>query len=501
MTKLVVFATLILLLYACSATPEDLSGRRLAEIHCTSCHLLPEPEILTERLWLTEILPKMGARLGQYGVRGREYYLGKAEERRYLAPLFPTTELIDSLDWANLQAYYLNNAPQSLQDGKPALLVDEMDQFTVEPVYDTAAGNEPASTTFIQYSSGEDLIRTGGELGAAGVFRVFDVTNQLVHRQATVSPPSAFDPSSGLLTEIGSLSPSDDPRGKVSVSHDTINNGQNLPHSLSRPVDMIRLDLNLDGEQELIIAEFGNLVGALSSWAVDSTGSLTSGTVLATTPGAIRLRSADMDQDGHNDLLVLFAQGDERLEVWYSRSGKPLRKQLLRFPPSFGSSDFQAKDFDQDGDLDLIVANGDNFDYQPVPKRYHGLRIYANDGSADFKENFFIEVDGAYGVEVDDFDGDGDQDLAVIAYFVPLATRQFTSFLYLEQTDELEFKATGFLKKADQHYMRMTSGDINGDGYTDLLLANFSPYLPNGKGKGRASGPSPVYLKLTNVGK
>lgn len=500
MRKLAVIFILALLAYTCS-DPEPSPGRQLAETHCTSCHLLPEPDALTENLWLTKILPKMGARLGQYGTKGRDYYLGKPGERAYLAPLFPTTNLIDSLDWEVLQTYYLSNAPQKLKEDKPAPIITEMTRFTIEPVYDPTAGNERAFTTLIQFDSIRGVVRTGGELGDAGVLRFFDATNRLTSRQPSVSPPSAYDAASGLVLEMGSLSPSDHPRGALHTIQDSTNESQLFANSLARPVDMLRLDLDLNGDQELIVAEYGNLVGRLSTWQMTSGGTLAPGAILAGTPGAIRLRASDMDGDGNKDLLVLFAQGDERLEVWYSRPGKPVRQRLLRFPPSYGSSDFQVCDFDGDGDLDLIVTNGDNFDYQPEPKGYHGLRIYANNGADEFNEVYFREIDGAYGVEVDDFDGDGDQDLAVIAYFVPPATRQFTSFQYLEQTNELEFKVTGFLKKADQHYMRMTSGDIDGDGDTDLLLANFAPYLPDGKGATQTSKPSPVYLKLINVGK
>jgi len=500
MKKLAVVFVLAFLAYACS-DPEPSPGRQLAEIHCANCHLLPEPDELTDNLWLNEILPKMGARLGRYGAEGRDHYLGTPAERPYLEPIFPTTNLIDSLDWEALKTYYLSNAPQKLKEDKPAPIITEMTSFIVEPVYDTTAGNERALTTLIQFDSTRGMIHTGGEFGSDGVFRVFDVMNRLISRQPTVTAPSAYDAASGLVLEMGSLSPSDNPRGLLHAVQDSTNENRLLSDSLARPVDMLRLDLDLNGEREVIVAEFGNLVGRLRTWLVTSDGSLVPKDVLAATPGAIRLRAADMDGDGNDDLLVLFAQGDERLEVWYSRPGKPVRKRLLRFPPSHGSSDFQASDFDGDGDLDLIVTNGDNFDYQPEPKGYHGLRIYANNGAEAFNEVFFREIDGAYGVEVDDFDDDGDQDLAVIAYFVPPATRQFTSFLYLEQTDELEFEATGFLKKADQHYMRMTSGDVDGDGDTDLLLANFTPYLPNGKGGSQGTKPSPVYLKLINISK
>jgi len=39
-------------------------GRRLAAMHCQSCHLFPEPDLLTREVWERDILPRMGARLG-----------------------------------------------------------------------------------------------------------------------------------------------------------------------------------------------------------------------------------------------------------------------------------------------------------------------------------------------------------------------------------------------------------------------------------------------------
>ena len=52
----------------------------------------------------------------------------------------------------------------------------------------------------------------------------------------------------------------------------------------------------------------------------------------------------------------------------------------MRYQPNYGSSWFEMMDFDGDGDLDLITANGDNADLTYTQKPYHGMRISLNDG-------------------------------------------------------------------------------------------------------------------------
>lgn len=454
--------------------------------HCGSCHLVPDPALLPRDIWALEVLPLMGALNGVYITRPRSHYLGTNEERRYLETVFPTVAKIDSITWARITAYYLDHSPNSLTVNKHPPQLYELEHFVPRNVTDTAAPWVAPFATFIGVTE-DGRVSVGGRTNGGGVRRTFDRLGRVLDRQPMDSPPSLLDAEAGMGLEMGVLYPSDLRRGRLLVD------GQLRLDSLARPLDLAFVDLDLNGRLDTVIAEYGNFTGQLSSRESGRT------TVLAATPGAIRLQVADYDGDGEPDLLALFAQGDERLEVWLSRPGGAERRQLLRFPPSYGSADFQVVDFNGDGHLDLLTASGDNFDYRPIPKPYHGLRLFLNDGDGAQVPAWFYPLDGAYGVRCADYDLDGDLDITAIAYFIPPADRSLRSFVYLEQTGKLEFRPQSFLKPAGDHYIRLTDGDIDGDGDRDILLGNFAGYLPDRlPPDARIDRESPVYVVLEN---
>ncbi|WP_431214812.1 FG-GAP-like repeat-containing protein [Puia sp. P3] len=90
---------------------------------------------------------------------------------------------------------------------------------------------------------------------------------------------------------------------------------------------------------------------------------------------------------------------------------------MLRWPPSYGSSYFELADFNGDGFADIVYTCGDNADFSPVLKPYHGVYIYLNDGHNSFRPWYFFPINGCYKAVARDFDGDGDLDLAAIAFF------------------------------------------------------------------------------------
>jgi len=346
---------------------------------------------------------------------------------------------------------------------------------------------------------GEVIVGSAGQSG--GRLRTFNHLNLLVSEQEVDSAPGDVDPVNGMVLTMGSLVPSDLPQGKVSMY--TGNSSQVLLDTLARPVAMLLLDLDQDGEAALIVAEFGNMAGALNAYLPDADGQLQLQRTLSTKSGAIRLRAVDLDRDGWTDLVALFGQGDESVVAFLSRPGGFERKVLLRFPPSYGSSDLEVVDMNDDGYPDLVCTNGDNYDYPPFPKTYHGIRIYENDGANNFTEKYFFHLDGAYNVEVADFDGDGDVDLAAVAYFVPEHLRPTHSFVYLRRSwglSDYSFKPAGFQKPEGVHYLTMAQGDVDQDGDIDLLLGNFAAYLPNGIVSDLKQGRElPAYLFLENT--
>ena len=127
-------------------------------------------------------------------------------------------------------------------------------------------------------------------------------------------------------------------------------------------------------------------------------------------------------------------------------------------------------DYDNDGDLDLFLADGATMD---DPEHGPGSRLYSNDGTGKFEdvtERVGIALKRwAMGVAVGDYDGDGDDDLYVTCYGPNVLLRNDTSNGDRRFTDVTDDAAVG-------HPGWSTSaafGDVDGDGDLDLYVANY----------------------------
>ncbi|MBB4078698.1 hypothetical protein GGR28_001311 [Lewinella aquimaris] len=479
-------------------TPPPHPGQLLATTYCASCHQLPTPDQLTREIWTDEVLPKMGAFYGIYESYPRRYFLENPDNAPYVDHLYPEQPVMDTADWHQIVDYFVGQAPDRLLGSKAPQDLLQLRLFRPVPIYDSTTTTAPY-TTLLQFDTLHRHIITGGP--GRGL-RTFTADHNLLSTNPLTSTPSDLDVATGQVLLMGSLLPSDIPRGSLTDLAGT--RVPAFPDSLARPVQMVQLDLDQNGRLETVVAEYGNMVGYLNSYELtEETGTYRKCT-LQNQAGALRLRVADLDRDGHDDLLVLYAQGNESVIAYLSKPGTFERRELLSFPAVYGSSDLEVVDFDGDGDLDLLCTNGDNFDYQPIPKPYHGIRIYLNDGEGHFSEAYFYPMDGAYDLAVDDFDLDGDMDIAAIAYFIPPSLRATRSFVFLEQQDrggsELSFTAASFVKESDQHYLTMAAGDVDADGDTDLLIGSFAAYLPDGlRGQPSTVTQAPVYIYLENL--
>ena len=130
-------------------------------------------------------------------------------------------------------------------------------------------------------------------------------------------------------------------------------------------------------------------------------------------------------------------------------------------------------DFNQDGHLDILYTNGDNADYSPILKPYHGVRIFLNDGKFNFKQTFFFPIHGAFKSIADDFDQDGDLDIASIAYFPDEENGAKESFVYLENKGNLHYEAATFPQADVGRWLVMEKGDFDQDGDVDIALGSF----------------------------
>ena len=172
------------------------------------------------------------------------------------------------------------------------------------------------------------------------------------------------------------------------------------------------------------------------------------------------------------------AQGDESIYILYNDGKANFRiERKLRFSPLNGSAHFELFDFNKDGYLDIIYANGDNADHSVALKPNHGIHIFENDGEDNFDEIYFYPMHGAYKAVPRDFDQDGDFDIAAISFFPDLINTPEAGFIYLENnssTNELSFQAKTFSEANTGRWIAMEVADIDNDNDEDIIIGSFT---------------------------
>lgn len=481
------FPALALLLTACGGTqqpdmaqsvilkPTSQTGAQLAHAYCSSCHQFPEPALLDKAIWQTGVLPKMALRLG---IRAELPSLTKQMQQEdelkegIRLGVFPAAPVLAEADWQKIVSYYKSLAPEHPLPATPKTPVSvRLPLFTLR----TPAKPIEALVMSLKYDSAARCVFVGNR--RSGLLRLDGRLNRL-DSTFVKSPPSQAQGYADGRVEVlnmGIMDPNDSTAGALNQHR----NGMVTPliAHLKRPVQASYGDLNGDGQPDVVVCEFGNYTGQLT-WFAHRAGGYTPH-VLDPVPGARTTFIRDVNGDGRPDVIALLSQGDEQVAVYYNGAGEDaqtpgFRKEtVLRFPPVYGSSYLDMADMNQDGFPDLIYTNGDNADYSYSLKAYHGVRVYLNDGHFHFKQAWFYPMNGASKVLARDFDGDGDLDLAAIAYFPDYTKSPVESFIYFENQGKLIFKPRTFPQPERGHWLTMDAGDVDQDGDVDLLLGSF----------------------------
>ena len=466
------------------------SGQRLAQRYCQTCHLLPSPGLLDRATWERWVLPRMALRLGLARVGGpaddEPIEGGVGGELIRAAGVFPDTPQISRAEWERLAAYYLHEAPDSLPPaaiprvtvGMPGFSVRVPDFHINSPMVTLVHVDPPHGRIYVgDATPGRSTLTVlDGRKGSRGgrAVTTFPIPSPVSHLH--VSRGGAGDTLGVLL--MGKLQPSDAPRGVFALISAWRSGAK--PEiawevdSLQRPVYASYADLSGDGIEDVVLSEFGNLTGRLT-WYERLPGKKNRRHLLASQPGALNTVVRDFDGDGRLDVLALFAQGDEGVLLFHGQPGGEFSgERLLRFPPSYGSTSMELVDVNHDGHPDIVYTNGDAGDYPGRPKPYHGIRIFLNDGRGRFVEQYFFAMPGAFKAIARDFDGDGDVDIAAIAFFTDYASGAPLSFVYLENVGGLRFRAWTFADADRGRWLVMDAGDVDGDGDIDLVLGSFA---------------------------
>jgi hypothetical protein len=448
-------------------------GEELAKTYCgNTCHLFPEPSLLDKTTWKERVLPNMGWRLGIRKTGDNPYAEMEKDETQLVKALniFPEKALLPFADWKKIVAYYLQKAPDKPLPQKTAPTFDSLLKgFHAEAISFTEI--KLPQTSLLKYDTTTGLLYIGDGRGELYAMRS---NLKLLASWKLESGPADIDlhtPGSPRILCIGSFIPTQKNTGSF-YALDSINvsaDGLKRLDNLARPVSCELSDLNADNKKDLIICQFGHHTGKLS-WF--DGGDLGKEHVLISQPGARRVAVHDFNDDGKPDLMALMAQAREELILFINQDqNKFSRKTIYQFPPVYGVSYFELADFNRDGHPDILLTNGDNWDLSPVKKYYHGIRILMNDGKNNFKIAQFFPFYGANKAIARDFDGDGDLDIAAIAFDNP--QEQSHTFLYLENKGSLTFSSASTPAAENGKWITMEACDFDRDGDQDIILGSF----------------------------
>ncbi len=472
----VVYFFSIFLWISCSS-PDQKKEVILFKTYCASCHILPNIDDLPKDIWATKILPDMAARMG---IRDGKYNplrgLGYDEmEAIILKEIYPKRPVIDIESWKLLKNYIINLAPDTLLSIGYSNTSSELKQFKAIPI--SLDSSQGSFITFLQYNNNEKKLWVGDITGNLLEYDFLNQRTKKLQNFGTALVDFTKKDTISYATAIGILDPSEISTGKIITIQK--NKTESIPHVLHRPVNNLVIDLDNDGNDELVVSEFGNFTGELSLLYKDNDGNYKKRTLL-NQPGTIRVLAKDMNKDGKVDLIALTSQGDETITILYQQDNLEFRSvKVLRFSPIYGSSWFDLIDYDGDGDDDIITVNGDNADKSYIQKPYHGLRIHINDGNNNFVEKYFYPLNGATRFVANDFDQDGDVDFGVISTFPDYENSPEFSFVYLQNINEANFTFEPYTFKDSNlgRWFLLDSGDIDNDGDEDIILSSFTYVL------------------------
>ncbi len=451
-------------------------GYELAKFHCSTCHGFTPADALDKKTWKHNVLPPMGRRMGltllwdTVFVPLNDNFIGG----------------ITNEEWNKIVKYYEKNAPDKLvipepeqavtrdtgifHPKLPAKLPLSEESRTVMTIFDTITNHlytsDFFSNTITKWNQRLEPIDSIKGRFAVVHAKFYTDSHQQHH---------------GLFTNIGSLNPRNNQSGSLfDITFDQSKNanhseGHIIAKALARPVHTSMADMNNDGLTDYVVCEFGHQsTGKLQILEQQQNNTLKEIPV-SQYPGAIKSVIRDFNNDGWNDIIVLFAHDYESIKLFTNnRDGTFTETILLSFPPVYGSTSFQLVDFNGDGLDDILYTCGDNTDVSVIFKPYHGVYIFINKGNNKYQQEYFYQINGCIKAIAADFDNDGDLDIATIAFHANFEKRPGEGFQYFEQVSPMSFKVNSPPIEKYGRWWTMDVHDFDGDGDLDIVLGNFA---------------------------
>ena len=525
-----------------SGEAPQFTGQELVNIHCVRCHAAPTPTDVAREEW-PRTLAAMGLYLGfqgdefpdfasvepdepnnDYTVR-KKLFDGEGNEDSISAfKTFVISEpLIDETDWLQIRDYFVANAPPMadmfLSPPQHPLVegfIPTIPALDIEPngLVITTLVDEARQVLYLGRSAGtmgggeddelaEDLLavdlKTGGRVG---------------YTELETEPVGLELTATGIRLSVHGETPVEIGNGQAYITDwdgfDTREaRARMLVNGLHRITQHHTHDMNGDGLEDIVATMFGDGVlgvggGRFSvfwqtpefagAWQ-DAPAEIPRGTlqgalretVLMDRAGPIGSAIADFNDDGRPDIALLAAQALQEVILFINHGNGLFTQQVVKqHSPSFGGNSIYAADMDSDGQQDIVVINGDFSTRAPKegytqPKPYHGMRVYGNNGDLTFTERYFYPMHGALKSAITDYDGDGDQDIALIAQYPRWEWEEPHTFVYLENQGGFEFAPSAMGREYFGVWISVEAADVNADEKPDIVLglANWPRFVPS----------------------
>lgn len=468
------------------AQPDAVAARPTSalaiEAFCGDCHGVPNPQSFGKERWHKEV--KQGFRL--YDQSGRD---------DLVLPDFEAT-----------LAYFQTNAPEALTFERPASVPDT--RFRARPI--PLASDAPIIAIahlfpLPRQDDSSPIEFAMADIGS-GTLSSLSVSNFEAQRRKNQSPGSipslpikmwgkASHPAhiesvdldqdgitDYVVADLGTMNPTDQQQANLWFYRGLADGDfqrQVLKLGLSRLSSVRAIDHDLDGDIDLVVSDFGlHFVGSiylLTNIGIQNNIPQFDWQVIDDRAGAIDTPIVDFDLDGRPDIVALVSQQHETIDIHFNRGDGRFEKQRIHEArwPSHGSSGLEVVDFDQDGDLDVVYTNGDTFDDQ-LAKPYHAIHWLENEGAFPFRDHVIDSMPGVYCARTGDIDLDGDLDIAAVSLLgQPEILKQppgsFEGVVWLEQLKPGEFRRHAMqVDRCDAVTCELF--DWDGDGDLDLLV-------------------------------
>ncbi len=244
-----------------------------------------------------------------------------------------------------------------------------------------------------------------------------------------------------------------------------------LSGDLIAPAHVQAIDFDKDGDKDLMVAVLGMLfpnndkIGSVVVLENNGRCSFSKHIIVEKIARVSDVRAGDLDNDGDMDLAVAQFGYDDGETRWVENlGGWKFRSHILQ--NLSGPINVEILDIDKDNDLDIISL---------VSQEWEEIYCYINDGKGVFQPNLLFGSSnqdfGSSGIYISDFDQDGDPDILYTngdAFdYIPPQGRPWHGVQWFENKGSLKFEFHRICTFTGAYNARPY--DIDGDGDLDLF--------------------------------